>query len=436
MHLKAEAGGVLLGELPQRLFDGLAQEPELDTAEATTTFTFRNSFDHLLRGIRLGELIPWKLAPTPDPCLRVRQRVNISQLVTQTLRDHVDFFFVLEDDPLVSSSWVEGRVDFSTLNITPQALWDATYGALGMVLHVQPRGQGLQLVGRWPQPTEEVTGGARIDADWRLTELPQRQWWQTPTRLTVRGADHVTELTPALLLEWVGEDDPAYPEVMRAVLPTQEWYDEPAPNGTTTVYRGFNKLNGQLTRQVEFTVGDVFVKETIDGKPKSKLFRDVATGYKSTETHYDPDCPARPVYQRVETRSWAYPYHVTLGTFQVLGPGIIRPLTVGEEAESGVTTTTYRYSPQGHLAAETTTGPVLMSVQQENAEAEADERGPIERREAVMRTVTQTWAYLGGGRWQHTPAPVGRPWCRCTTKTPARLYARWPSRAAPPTRRA
>ncbi|WP_291428517.1 hypothetical protein [Deinococcus sp.] len=407
IRLQARNGtGALLGELPTRVFSAATQEPQLDTGEGQTTFVFRNSFDHLLRGVRLPELIAWKLNPSPDLCTGGRQERNVSELVRAVMQAHVDGAFRLDDDPLRSSSWVEGRTDYSTLGKTPQQVWDDTYGLLGMALWVAPLDTGIRLVGTWPQPTAPGTGPS-ISADWRLTDLPQRQWFQTPRRLTLRGAERATPLTPGLLLDLIGPD-PARTELERELLPNAEWFEPAESSGTSTVQRGYRKLGGQLVSQVEVTTGDVSVTETVDGQPRVRLLYGVATGYKRTETTYDPVCHGRPVSQRTETRGWGYDLKTPLGTFSVPGPGLNINLQTGDLVANETTLTTYRYSSQGHQTSETTTTRRLASMEQAGADGDLADRGPLTEREYVTQTITQTWAPMGAGRWRYSSGVSGQ----------------------------
>ena len=406
LRLQARTGtGALLGELPTRVFGAASQEPQLNTGENQTTFVFRNSFDADLRGVRLAELIPWKLNRSPELCAGTRQEQNVSELIRQIMQAHVDGAFRLDDDPLRSSTWIEGRTDYSTLGKTPQQVWDETYGLLGMVLWVTPTGTGIRLVGTWPQPVTEGTGPA-ISPDWRLTDLPQRQWYQTPRRLTLRGAEHATDLTPELLLDLIGPD-PARVELERELYPNAEWFEPAESSGTSTVQRGFRKLGGQLVSQVEVTTGDVSVQETVDGQPVIRLLYGVATAYKRTETRYDPVCHGRPVSQRTETRGWGYDLQTELGTFSVPGPGLNITLRTGDLVAEETTLTTYTYSPQGHQTSETTTTRRLASMEQAGAEGDLADRGPLTGREYITQTITQTWAPMGAGRWRYSSGVSG-----------------------------
>ena len=407
LRLQARTGtGAKLGELPTRVFSAATQEPQLDTGEEQTTFVFRNSFDGNLRGVRLPELVPWKLNPSPDLCAGPRQEQNVSELVRNIMQAHVDGAFRLDDDPLRSSVWVEGRTDYSTLGKTPQQVWDETYGLLGMVLWESPRDTGIRLVGTWPQPVAEGSGPV-ISPDWRLTDLPQRQWYQTPRRLTLRGAERATPLTPDLLLDLIGPD-PARVELERELYPNAEWFEPPESSGTSTVQRGYRKLSGQLVSQVEVTTGDVSITETVDGEPRMRLLYGVATGYKRTETTYDPECQGRPISQRTETRGWGYDLQTTLGSYSVPGPGLNITLRTGDLVAEETTLTTYTYSSQGHQTSETTTTRRLASMEQAGAEGDLADRGPLTGREYVTQTITQTWAPMGAGRWRYSSGVSGQ----------------------------
>lgn len=398
--------GVTLGVLPTRIFRAQSQEPQVNRREHTTTFRYRSSLDDRLRGLRLPETIPWKLNPSEDPCLTVRRTVGISAHVRALFRQYVDTAFTLEFDPLSRSQWVEGRLDFTTLNITPQALWDATYGALGMVLQVRRKGAGIRLVGTWATPVQ-IRSGPAVSLDWQEEREQAREWYQTPRRLTVTGAPRATPLTREKLLTWIGPD-PDREALEREILLNVEWYEPPSPSGTSVAQSGFLKLNGQLVRQVEVTTGDVVVTETVDGVKKTTPLYGVGTGVKLTETRFDPTCPSRPLFQQVRTLAWGYDGQTQTSTYRVPGPGLNTLITVGDLVGDERTTTTYLYSPQGHLTAQTTSTTRLASLQQENADADPDQRGPLQGREQVPQTVTQRWAPTSGSLWRYDPGTSGQ----------------------------
>ncbi|AWT34500.1 hypothetical protein DM785_02275 [Deinococcus actinosclerus] len=405
VQLTGYADGVIVGELPTRTFLSLSQEPETDEAAGTTTYRYRTSLDDILRGLKLPELVPWKLNPSANLCAE-RQRLGVSGFVQQVFRIRVDPAFLLESDPLRNSEWIEGLIDESTLNITPLDLWGKTYGALGMELHVEPLGAGVRLVGRWPQPVT-MQSGPEIPADVRLSSQPRYQRFQTPKRLTVRGAPHWTPLTPAALLDWIG----AHPDRLaleREIMPSSEWFEAPERSGTTTVQRGARKLNGQLVAQIEVTTDDVIATETVDGQTRLRLYRGVATGLKTTRTTYDPDCPARPTYQETESRTWAYQLDTETGVLALPGPGLNTTVTVGAEVAREITRTTYTYSPQGYLAAKTTSTERTGSLEQVNAESAPGDRGAVTARETLRQSVTERWAPAGGGQWAYDPGTSGQ----------------------------
>lgn len=398
--------GPILGAVPTRVFQAQSQEPQVNRRERTTTFRYRGSLDDRLRGLRLPETIPWKLNPSDDPCLTIRRTVGISQHVQALFRQHVDPAFALAFDPLARSHWVEGRLDFSTLNITPQALWEATYGALGMVLQVRRKGTGVRLVGTWETPVQ-IRSGPSVSLDWQEEREQAREWYQTPRRLTVRGAPHATPLTRERLLDWIGPD-PDREALERQILLNYEWYEPPSPSGTSLAQSGFLKLNGQLVRQVEVTTGDVVVTESVDGVKKTTPLYGVGTGVKLTETRFDPTCPSRPLFQQVRTLAWGYDGQTELRTYSVPGPGLNTLLTVGDLVGDERTTTTYQYSPQGYLTAQTTSTSRVASLQQQNADAEINQRGPLQGREQVPQIVTQRWAPTSGGMWRYDPGTSGQ----------------------------
>lgn len=402
----AGGGRATLDRLPPRTFQMMGQEPEVDVAADTTTFRFRNSFDHLLRGVRLPELIPWKLHPTPpakggDCSARVRQRQSVSALVNQVMRDYVDFFFGLDDNPLRDvAEWVEEEREFSTEGMTPQELWDQTYGLLGMVLHVAPFGKGFRLIGRWPQPLNRPVPSASPGQMWTLARTDRRELLHTPVSLTVRGAPLATDLTFETLMEWVG-DDPARDEIIWALAPASEWFEEDR-SGTGVVRRGFRKQKGQMVAEVELTTGDVTAEETVNGKKVSQPFYDVLLGHTETQTTYDPECADRPLLQRTLNRTYGYTPFTRTQTVMIAGPGVYAAPQAGELVADEEVVTTFRYSPQGYLIGKTTSTRKLGSLEQPNAEDEPAKRGKLTAKEYLTTVVTEGWMLLGSGRWRHS----------------------------------
>ncbi|MBB6016810.1 hypothetical protein ACFP9V_19080 [Deinococcus radiopugnans] len=398
------AGGSTLARLPTRTFQNMGQEPQEDVGAFRTTFRFKESVATILKRLPLEEMIHWKQNPTPDPCLNVRQRQNISTLVHEIMRRYGDFS--LEFDPLAKSFFEEGRKEFSTEGLTPMDVWDATYGLLGMGIYMLPDPQARRFVGRFADPVD-TRGGPYISPDW-ITQLSQgRELLQTPVRLTLTGADQPLPLKPEIILAMLGSD-PAAAEVARELLPEQEWYDPPESAGTARIQRGYKKSGGQMVSTVEITTDDIEVNETVGDEPFYRLWRGVATGYKRSRTTYDPACPGRPMLEITESKSWAFDAQTVGGSFQVYGPGLYRSLSVGDLVSDETTVTTYRYSPQGYLAAKTTSTRRLASLKQDGAELTPDERGPLEAREYTVTTQTEQWQPIGGGRWLHTPGVSGQ----------------------------
>lgn len=398
LEVISKIDGTEYARLPGRVFSHLGQEPQTDEGANRTTFRFRNDFDQALRGVKLPELLSWRLEPPKPGCMPARRTASISSVVHGVMRDHVDAHFTLSPDPLAGASWEESRREYSTAGKTPQQVWDDTYGALGMVLHVRPRGVGIRLVGCWPNP-HGAQAGAALSPDLILTRTPQREQRQTPARLTLRGADHVTDLTPQKLLEWVG-GDPAAQEIAREVLPEGEYIDPLTGSGTARTQRGWRKTIGQLVSEVQVTTDDVTVTETVDGTLQVREFRGVATGYTHTQITLDPLCPSRPLRKVTRTRSWAYALDTELGSFSTAGPGLYWNLTVGDLTADELTDTAYTYSPQGHQLTETESSTALASVQQEGAELPPGERGPVQGREYVRTVKRTSWQATGAGRWQ------------------------------------
>lgn len=402
--LQVTAGApVPFGDLPARTFTAAGAEPREDRAANTTTFLFRNSFDQALRGVRLPELIEWKLIPPPTPCLTNPRKRNISGLVREVITAYVTPDFRMEDDPLLNAFLEEGYTDFSTEGLTPQGVWDAFYGALGMVLHVRPGATGgLGLTGRWATPISNRAGAALPD-DWRLASEEERQFMHIPTRLTVQAADGRKKLTDALLLEWVGANA-ARPEVERELAKNDTWVDGPFPSGFTQAYTAFRKEGGQITATAELTLSDLEVKETVAGVETSIIFPQVATAYRLTETTYDPVVKSRPLRERTVTTAWAFDLATKpgSGSFPLGLPGA----PTGDLAADEETITNFFYSAQGWLSLKVIQTRRLGSLQQDGADLPPEERGPLQAREYVTTVQTEWWKPNRAGLWHHSP-PVG-----------------------------
>lgn len=408
LEVISRVNGAEYARLPRRTFAVQGQEAQTDETRGRTTFRFRNDFDQALEGVKLPELVPWRLEPPKAECVTARRTVNISALVQRMMRDHVDVQFRLEDDPLRSVTWEETRRDYSTRGKTPRQVWDDTFGALGMVLHVRPRGTGIRLVGCWPNP-HRAQVGATLPARLVLSDpapAKARENRQTPARLTLRGGDHVTELTPARFLSWVGADEPAYQEIARQVLPEGEYIDPPTGSGAARTQRGWRRTIGQLVGEILVSTDDVDVQETVDGKVQTKTYRGLAVGYSKTVITLDPDCPTRPLMKKTETMSWGYAVDTKFKTFSTGGPGLYWNLTVGDLTAHEETITTYTYSPQGHESSNTESSTVLASVQQKDAELPPGQRGPVEGREYVRLVKRTSRLPNGAGKWQRSTLPV------------------------------
>lgn len=399
---QAQRGLAPVDALPERTFATFGQEPQVNTGQNRTTFRFVGNFEQALRGARLPELVPWVLTPSPAACPPVRQRLSVSALVRAVMREHVDPGFTLNPDPLVSAEWVEGLVEYSTNGLTPQDVWDATYGALGMVLGVRRWGSGRRLAGCFPQPLAPTAGtGVPFHSEY-VTDLEETQErLQTPTRITLTGAPKVTELNAERFLNWAS-DDPALPELQRELLPNGEWIDPEVREGTAVTAHGWRRLNGQVTAEVTVVTDDVRVSELVDGTEVTKEFRGAATSVTQTTTTYDPECPVRPLRQRTRTRSWGYAVDTVPGSTTTTGPGLYLTRPTGDLLALEDTFVTFEYAAQGYLAREVRVSDQLATAQQEDAFNAPGQRQPMQGRD-LQRTVEDIrYQPDGAGRWRRT----------------------------------
>lgn len=390
-----EVNGTRTGILPLRAFSSQGQEPQESRSENTTTFWMKNSFDQNLRGIRLAEKIQWKLVPG-RPC-DPRRRVYVSSLVGEVMRGAGPF--TLEEDPLAGQFWEENRADYSTAGKTPQQVWDETYGLLGMQLHLQASGSGNTLVGRFPVPRE--TGATTPPDPLTLSREQQRQWRQTPGTLTVLAGDLVRNLDKSKVLGWLGSH-PAAAEVDRELSPNAEWQNEKQVSGTSVTQGGKLKSAGRIIAELEFTTDDLTVKEMVNGQEVVVNFGAVLMGDTYTTTQYDPECPVRPISQKTIKRNFGYAINTELHSVPIVGPGFASFAMAGDLVHEETQLTTYVYSPQGFLLTKTVSSSRTGSVQQTNAEDDPKNRGPLQGREVLRDTLSETWMPIGGGLWYHT----------------------------------
>ncbi|MFC3833514.1 hypothetical protein [Deinococcus rufus] len=402
--LTEEGQTTVLGRVSGRLYDTLGAEPEVDEAARTTTLVYRRGNELTLRGLRLPEFVPWKLTPDPDPCRTQPQTLGVSTTVRRAM-EQVGHF-VLEDDPLADAAWVDGVADYTTKNLTPDAVWSATYGALGMELWWEPHGGGVRLTGRWPFPIQPVSG-TTLPARLETRRSVRRQFLQTPVGLILRGRDHVTRLPNSALLE-LGQDLPGNEESERELQPGGEWFEVPESSGTARVSRGYRRFGGQVVAQIEVTTDDVWVEETVNGELRRRLFSGVLTGMKTTDTVYDTLCANRPLLQRTRTLAWAYHLTTQTSLYATPGPGLFLLLSAGDLVADEETRVTYTYSTQGYLSAQTTQTRRVASVNQVDAEKAPPQRGAVSGRETVTTTRTERWTPTGGGRWWYEPGVQGQ----------------------------
>lgn len=386
----------------QRSFSQMGQEPRQDAGGDYTEFRFRNSPDRDLRGIRLPELIPWKQGPSApvSECGRtIRQRASVSQIVKQVIGKD---FSLADEDLLAGSFWVEGLQDYSTEGKSPQAVWDETYGALGMELRIIPNGagSGYQLVGSWSIGKSSVSPDA---AEHFLPSLTlalsgSREWLQTPTSLTLKGEKEVQEYEGSEIAGLLG-GHPAAAEVSREFMDS-DWGQEVRASWTVLTGNGISKRKGMIVAELNYTVDDVPTQETVDGKVITRLFSGVLTSMSRTSTDYDPTCPGRPLRQKTRQYNWVYTPFTEPEGFALPGPYSYAEYPAGEVGNKVEAITTFHYSEQGFLTRKTTETTRLASLQQEKPTDAPEKRGKIKARETLRDSVVEDWSPIPRGMWR------------------------------------
>lgn len=403
LEVLTSASGVVvapLGRLPARQFRMQGAEPEEDHGAKTTSFTFRNSFDLGLRGIKLDELIPWVLDPNTDSWAKQRT-VNVSTLVHKVMRQ-VDPAFSLADDPLLHAAWVEWQGEYSTEGKTPEDVWDDTYGKLGMQLLTVPHGTGIRLQGDWLEPMGTETGEA-LPESWVVGLKQKRERLQTPTSLTLNGMPIVLPVSTSSLPELIEDaanksDCPSDKDAAEELKPSNEWNEiEPLQGGGKT-YKGYRSLKGMIIASVEYTLQDVVVKENVDGEETTNTFQNVLTSYKETRISTDPRFENRPTQEVTTTKTFGYSLGTDLETVVIAGPSLYGTVQAGYLLTDEEANSTFSYAESGEQSGKTTRYRTLLSVQQENAEAAPADRGPMTAREYGVRTDIERFNILPGNK--------------------------------------
>jgi len=370
-------------------------EPRRTPTGWVTTLHGYNKAASRLGSVRLDELIPWQLSPTPLPDRRVPcaarlkpQSTSVSGIVTEAFKSAGMLLSFPARDPFTGLTFEEGTREYSTLNKTPDQVFADTYGQIGWAYVV--RGQ---IAAALPAGGGYLSGTVRVDD---LADLSQRfEAANTPSLVTATGADLLMD-KPDLIQLVSSAPDPA--SLQRELLQEAEWFVTTATDTGETI-KGFRKSLGVIVATAELTRSDVTVQETVDGQLKTRTFSRVVTGFTSTETTYDPSCTDAVIRQTTIKQSFSYTLNTDTHSRVLSGPGFIGGYEVGTPLGDETQTVFQTYSPEGYLASRTTNTQKLVSVKQENADAAPKDRGEITPNEYLDTVLSETFQPTGGGDW-------------------------------------
>ncbi|GGJ65400.1 hypothetical protein [Deinococcus aquiradiocola] len=384
----------------QVVLDGdLTQTEQRRTATGyVTVLRGYNRAASRLGSVRLSELIPWRLSPTPLPDRRVPcgqrpkpQTADVRGIVSSAFQAAGMTLNFPLSDPLAGQAWKEGVREYSTSGKTPDQVWGDTYGQLGYTYTVHGRlALALPAGGSLPY---QSTGVREDDLATDLTV--RREAGNTPSHLTVTAADLLMD-RPNIIDLLAEAPDAA--SLQRELYPDIEWYvTTPTTSGETI--KGFRKSAGVITYTNELTRSDVEVTETVDGIQRTRTFGRVVTGYTSTASTYDPTCPDALLQQTTVKRSYGYGINTETHGAIFSGPGWAGGYEVGDTLADESQTVTQTFSPEGYLSYRTTVTRKLVSLQQQGADGPLADRGPLTAREYVTTTLSEAYSAIGGGKF-------------------------------------
>ena len=369
-----------------------------------------------LSSVRLPELVPFMLKPTPkvpkDTLCSARpqpQRVAVSRVVSEALRK-VNFTasFAPRSDPLMNAEWVEWSRPYSTAGKTAQQVLEETYYAIGWrgvqdhtnldrpILHLLPPGGGISTPANLQSLDEVITGGhSRVV----LAGLPKY--------FDMQGADLQDDLPTLTDLIQLAPDPTSYD---REVRPEAIWYENsPAPDGTGEVVTSYFKTLGKITATSRVTTQDMTVSEQVDGQTVTKRFGRVLTAWETTELTYDPTCPDKLLRQKTVKKSWGYGVGTHVETVNVTAIAYMAALPAGDPLGDEEEIIEQDWNAEGWLAARTTRSRKLVSIKQEKSEDAPAERGKMSGHEYVTRVLTETFRPEGSGWLRFWQESGGQP---------------------------
>ncbi len=123
------------------------------------------------------------------------------------------------------------------------------------------------------------------------------------------------------------------------------------------------------------------------------------TGYTSTESTYDPDCPDAMIRQRTVKQSFGYSLSTETHGRIFSGPTWGGSYQVGDPLADEEQTVYKTFSPDGSLAYKNTVTRRLASLEQQGADGPLGDRGPLQAREYLTQTLSEAFQATGSGKW-------------------------------------
>ncbi|MFC6662983.1 hypothetical protein [Deinococcus multiflagellatus] len=358
--------------------------------------------------VRLPELVPFMLTPTPRPtrdtpcAARLQlQTAPVGSIVRQAVAAAGLSLTVVGGDPLAGEHWTEFEMPYSTKGKSPQQVLDDTYLAVGYRPVIRREGSVTRLLLLPPGITEgdvQVSGDQVISGGTR-----RRESGHFPASVTVTGADLLVPLPELATLIELAPDPEAFEQ---AIQPNKAWSKiDPIPDGKGEVITGYHRVNGQLVGVYRATVQSFSVQEQVDGKTVDVDFSNVLTSLEETETTYHPTCTDMLLRQFTRKRSWSYTVATRTRTEIIGRYGYLGAAAVGDLLGDEIEVLEQHWSPEGWLRAKLQRSTKLTSVKQSEPEGELKDRGPVKPHEYLERVRIEN--YLPDGLswvmlWQET----------------------------------
>lgn len=388
--------GASLGDLPA-LARSLTVDPRQyeirrsRTGPTTTTLRAYNPASEWAGSSPLPELVPWKLAPRAEDSTAPGRTLGVSDLVRRAFAAAGVGFGLVGDDPFAGETWQEGARDVSTEGRTAADVFGDSYGALGYRLIV--RGSALYGLA----PGASLTGAGDAFTRCEIEGLTERgEAAQVPGRIRLTAADLVVQgPEPEPEEEGEGEEQSEQDRL-------QSWNEKAFTGSGFTVSAGY-VVGGRVRQEQQVEIGRVEVKETVQGEEgsevKTRVFDRVLISDTKTTYAYHPDCPEALIRQQTTKRGYGYTLNTQPQMRSVSGQMFSASLPGGDLVENQTEIIAQQWYDSGDLAgylkSRRTEGKRLVSVEQEGAEAEPEERGPLQGREYVAQVQGEIYRRVG-----------------------------------------